>query len=155
MNNMSKNKNKVVAIASEGGHWIQLMRLKPCFDTHNTIYVSTNEGLKNTFEESRFYKVQDANRWNKLNLIKLAFQVLKVISAVKPDYVVTTGAAPGLFAVIFGRLYGAKTLWIDSIANAEEISLSGRLARLFSTMHLTQWPELAKGKTLFKGNVIS
>ncbi len=155
MNNSYKKKNKVIAIASEGGHWIQLMRLKPCFDAHDTTYVSTNEGLKKIIEGDSFYKVQDANRWNKINLIKLAFQVLKIILKIKPDYVVTTGAAPGLFALIFGRLLGAKTLWIDSIANAEEISLSGKLSRLFSTLHLTQWPKLADKKTLFKGNIIS
>jgi hypothetical protein len=47
--------------------------------------------------------------------------------------------------VILGRLLGARTIWLDSIANAERISLSGRLVRPFASVWLTQWEHLARG----------
>jgi hypothetical protein len=56
--------------------------------------------------------------------------------------VVTTGAAPGYWAIRFGKLIGARTIWIDSIANAEELSMSGRLASKVADVCLTQWPHL-------------
>jgi len=36
--------------------------------------------------------------------------------------IVSTGAAPGYFAIVLGRLFGARTIWIDSMANIENLS---------------------------------
>lgn len=100
--------------------------------------------------------VSDATRWEKMKLIKMAFEVRKIISIEKPDIIISTGAAPGLMAIIWGRLTGKKTIWIDSIANVDQISMSGRIAKPFTNLHLTQWEHLANGiSTHFKGTVIS
>jgi hypothetical protein len=40
------------------------------------------------------------------------------------------------------RVLGAKIVWVDSIANVEQLSMSGRVIRPFSSLVLTQWPEL-------------
>jgi hypothetical protein len=46
-----------------------------------------------------------------------------------------------------GKFLGAKTIWLDSIANVEHISMSGEKVRGFTDLWLTQWPHLAgKGK---------
>lgn len=71
----------------------------------------------------------------------------------KPDAVITTGAAPGLVAVFIARLMRKRTVWIDSIANAAHLSLSGRIASHFVSRTYTQWPDLATGRVLFAGNV--
>ena len=61
----------------------------------------------------------------------------------RPDAVVSTGAAPGCFAIIFGRLLGCRTVWLDSVANVEQMSMSGNMVRRYSQLWLTQWPHLA------------
>jgi hypothetical protein len=45
--------------------------------------------------------------------------------------------------IALGRLTGARTLWIDSIANSERMSSSGRLARKLAHQTISQWPEVA------------
>jgi UDP-N-acetylglucosamine:LPS N-acetylglucosamine transferase len=70
-------------------------------------------------------------------------QVFLAVARQRPDWVVTTGAAPGYFALVAGKLLGARTIWIDSVANVEELSLAGRKARRWATHWLTQWPQLA------------
>lgn len=73
----------------------------------------------------------------------------------RPDVVVTTGAAPGLVVLALARLLGARTVWVDSIANAERLSLSGRLAEGRADLVLTQWPELAReGGPRYLGGVL-
>ena len=58
---------------------------------------------------------------------------------------VSTGAAPGLMALAVAKLVaGSRTVWIDSIANSERLSLSGRLARPVADAWLVQWPHLAR-----------
>lgn len=152
---MAEKSRKILAVASGGGHWIQLMRLNSAFQGCRVIYVSTHQGYEKMTNGTGFYKVSDGNRWSKWKLLKMAKEVREIIKIEKPDVIITTGAAPGLFALLWGRLYGSKTIWIDSIANVEIISLSGRIAKTFAHFHLTQWEHLADNKTLFRGNVLS
>lgn len=146
---------RILAVASEGGHWIQLLRLQSAFKDAEIVFVSTHKAIKSTNSASRHYSIMDANRWDKLKLLKMAYQINAIVGKEKPDYIISTGAAPGLAAIFFGKLRGCRTIWIDSIANVERISLSGRLIKPFTNLHLTQWPHLAKGRTYYKGTVIS
>ena len=69
--------------------------------------------------------------------------------------IVTTGALPGVIGIALGRLIGARTLWIDSIANGEEMSQSGRRARMLATRCLSQWPEVAAAERVgYSGSVL-
>ena len=85
----------------------------------------------------------------------MGLEILKIIWKEKPSVVISTGAAPGLLAIFFGKIFGARTIWVDSIANVEKISMSGRIASFLVNLNMTQWPHLAKSsKIIFKGNVI-
>ena len=61
----------------------------------------------------------DANRWDRLALLRTACSVLRVLASERPDVVISTGAAPGFFAILFGKMFGARTIWVDSIANVD------------------------------------
>ncbi len=105
--------------------------------------------------DAPFRVIPDANRWDKVGLVKCALAVLVLIVRERPEVVISTGAAPGYFAVRFGKLVGARTIWIDSIANAEELSLSGRKAGKHVDLWLTQWPHLATPEgPIYAGNVL-
>lgn len=149
-------RTRVIAIASAGGHWIQLRRLRPAFADADVLWVTTKEGYRQEMlPGERFAVVPDANRWNKLKLAYSAARLLLLVLINRPRVVVTTGAAPGYFAIRFGKLVGAKTLWIDSIANADELSLSGELAMKSADIVLTQWEHVAvNGRPGFEGAVL-
>mgnify|MGYP000888391590 CR=1 FL=1 len=149
-----QNRFKILAVASGGGHWIQLLRTQKAFKDADVVFVSTFSNYKFKDPGFKYRSVPDANRWNKLRLIKMAFTVKNIVDEEKPDFIISTGAAPGMAAVFWGKLKGVKTIWIDSIANVERLSLSGRLIKPFADLHITQWPHLAKGKTIYKGTVI-
>ncbi|MEO5979827.1 MAG: oligosaccharide biosynthesis protein Alg14 [Chryseolinea sp.] len=145
---------KVLAIASAGGHWVQLLRLIPAFEEQSIIFVSTNKNFSESVAGHEFYCVPDGNRWNKVKLMYTGLCVALVIFKVWPTTIITTGAAPGLMGIIVGRLIGAKTIWIDSIANVERMSMSGRIALWVAHKCYTQWPHLANNKVIFNGNVL-
>ena len=139
---------RVMAIASGGGHWVQLRRMRAAWAGCEVIWVTTHPGYGRETEadggDARFYAVVDANRWEKVRLLRQLWQIFRIILRERPHVVVTTGAAPGYFALRLGRILGARTAWIDSIANAEELSLSGRKAGPHADLWLTQWPDLAR-----------
>lgn len=139
---MSKRKD-VLAISSGGGHWVQLMRLKEAWAGRDVVYATVNKDSKVDVPGMDFYVIPDANRWTKIALIRSFLVVFILIIKIRPRIIITTGAAPGFFAIFFGRFFGSKTMWIDSIANASELSMSGRFALKIANECLTQWEGLA------------
>jgi hypothetical protein len=141
---MTLKKKKILAIASAGGHWIQLMRLRPAFDGYEVIYASTNKSNRVYIGNNKFYYFKDADRQVFWNFFIMIPHIIFVLIKIRPSIIVTTGSAFGLMALIFGRLFSTKNVWIDSIANVEELSTSGKIARYFADLYLTQWEDLAK-----------
>lgn len=149
-------RKRVLAVASGGGHWVQLRRLAPAFDGCDVAFVTVQPDYRSTVPgSSRFYCVRDATRWDRWGLLVLALQLSWIVLRERPRIVVSTGAAPGFIALRLGRLVGARTIWVDSIANVESLSLSGLRIGPHADLWLTQWEHLAtpagpvfRGKTL-------
>lgn len=146
---------KILAIASAGGHWIQLLRLRPAFVDHQVTYMSTKKGFEIFIDGAPYIEVPDSNRKDKLALLKSAIKIFGTIQKLRPQVVITTGAAPGIIALFFGRMFGAKTIWVDSVANVQELSMSGRIASKIASKVYTQWPDLAQDKIIYSGNILS
>lgn len=139
---MAKPK-RLLAIASGGGHWIQLLRLRPAFAGFDVAYVSMFENYAKTVPGSRYYTVPDASRFNRIAFLPVLWRALLIMARERPHAIVTTGSAPMLAFVLLGRVTGARVLWIDSIANSEYISKSGRIAKRLAGRCITQWPNVA------------
>lgn len=134
----------VLALSSGGGHWLQLCRLAAAWQTERVVTACTAEGPPMPCPVLRYHRLRDATRWNRWGLLVLGAQVGRLMLLERPDVVVTTGAAPGLWALLWGRAMGARTVWIDSLANVQQLSGAGRLARWVATDWWTQWPHLAR-----------
>lgn len=144
---------KILCVASAGGHWVQLQRLRPAWDGCQVTYVTTQSGYEAQVAADaaargqaapRLHVVVEASRWQKLRLLRQLAQIAWIILRLRPQVVLTTGAAPGYFALLLGRRFGARTIWVDSIANADELSASGAQARRHADLWLTQWEHLAR-----------
>lgn len=147
-------KIRVVAISSRGGHWIQLLRLRDAFSEQDVTYVTTVPEYRSMVGDSDFWIVTEASRKTKFRMVLMALQVLWILVRVRPSAIVTTGAAPGFIAIWFGRRLGIRTLWVDSIANADEMSMSGKLALQHADTVLTQWEHLSSDHVQFHGAVV-
>ena len=77
----------VLAIASGGGHWQQLMRLCPAFEGQRVTFVTTDAAYAADVGGQELLIVSDANRDHPLKLIRLAYQVLVRILRTRPDVV--------------------------------------------------------------------
>lgn len=146
---------RVLAIASAGGHWQQLMLMRPAYAHSDVHYVNTLKGLAAQFDAEPVSVIPDCNRNTPFRALATLAALVGVMIRVRPHVVISTGALPGVMALALGRMIGARTIWVDSVANAEEMSSSGRLARRFATHWLSQWegPAQAAGAT-YKGSIL-
>ncbi len=145
---------RVLAIASGGGHWVQLLRMRPAWDGCAVTYATVHADSAADVAPAPLLTFGDASRADWWRLPGVAVRMLAIVLRVRPHVVVTTGAAPPLFALLFARALGARTLWVDSIANGEVLSSSGVLAAHVATQRATQWPALATGDIAYWGSVL-
>ncbi len=151
MDNLTNH--KILAIASKGGHWMELQRITDQLSKfYNMVYISTVDYTTLLPQNANFSIVTDFSRWDCWKILPTFWQMIKIIKRERPDAVITTGAAPGLVAILVARMFKIKTIWVDSIANAAELSGSGRIARKFATHIFTQWPHLADSRVEYHGN---
>jgi UDP-N-acetylglucosamine:LPS N-acetylglucosamine transferase len=134
---------KILMVASAGGHWVELNLLNSAVKKGDVIYMTTNRELAEQNKEHQFFAVPDASRWDRMRIVLLACKMLWIIIWIRPDVVISTGALPGFFAIFFGKKFGAKTIWVDSIAKSETLSMSGQKAGKYADLWLTQWEHLA------------
>lgn len=145
---------KIFAVASNGGHWKQLLRItKPIEKQFEVVYASTHPKCSTATAGCRFYLVRDFNRKDAWHSLPAFIRLLRIFRKEHPDAVLTTGAAPGLVCLLAGWIFRCKTIWVDSTANAAELSGSGRIARHFASRVYTQWPDLAVDGVVYAGTV--
>ncbi len=137
---------RIIAIASAGGHWQQLMLLRQAYQDHQVTYITTLAGLAERFDASPAQTVPDCNRNTIMRMVQCTLALAWLMLRLRPHAVITTGAMPGLIALTLGRLIGAQTIWVDSVANAERMSSSGRLARRVAHVRLSQWQSVAEAE---------
>ena len=136
-------KHKILAISSGGGHWVQMLRLRPAFEAHQVVYASVRESYEADVAGEVYRKIPDATRWDRMRLLWMITCVCWLVVRLRPTVVISTGAAPGYVAIRIAKLLGAKTIWLDSIANSEALSLSGQKISRHADLWLTQWQHLA------------
>jgi UDP-N-acetylglucosamine:LPS N-acetylglucosamine transferase len=146
VSDVTVEKRKVLAVASGGGHWVQLQRILQAFEGAEIVLANTAPPPSAPVVpgQAGYYQIRPAGRGTPGSIAAVA-QMFSILRIERPDLVVSTGAAPGLVAIALGKvLCRSRTIWIDSIANSERLSLSGRLVRPVADMRLVQWEHLAR-----------
>jgi UDP-N-acetylglucosamine:LPS N-acetylglucosamine transferase len=146
---------KVIAVASGGGHWKQLMLIKSAFRDSKVTYITTIDGLPQESNLRDYKLVVDSNKNEKWKILISFFQLLYIFIRIRPNVVLSTGAAPGILSIFLGKMFFAKTIWVDSIANGEELSMGGSLSKKIANTVLTQWDSLVDDTSvMYKGSVL-
>lgn len=146
--NMGKRKLKVCVGASSGGHMTELLGLLATADSwpvQPSIYVTTRPIWSDQLEKlGKSYVIGECDRYKPLQSILVLFRALSLVIRERPDVVITTGSFPIALVCIWAKLFRAKVIWIDSVAQLEDLSMSGKLMRHFADLCFTQWPEVAE-----------
>lgn len=120
------------------------MLLRQAWKGLDVHYATTLSGLAERSGVRNVHLVPDCNRSSRLAILRTAVATLLLLLRLRPDVIVTTGALPALLAIAIGKRLGAATIWVDSVANAEEMSLAGQRAEKHADLWMSQWPDVAE-----------
>lgn len=143
---MNINNNiKVCFAASSGGHFEQLMMLRPLMDQYESFIMTEKTEYKvETYGFNTYYLTQ-VNRKEKIYLFKLLIISVKSLSIFikeKPDFIVCTGVLAMMPMCLLAKLFGKKLIFIESFAKISSPTLSGKLLYKYADQFYVQWESM-------------
>ena len=138
---------KLCFVSSSGGHWEELMCLKPLAEEHDSCFVTEEGGQSQDSNLPGIYTYPQINRKEKgflSKFFKLFSFASKTLRKENPDVVITTGALVAFPFCLLAKLRGKKVVYIESFARVENKSLTGRLVYPFADLFLVQWESMLK-----------
>ena len=149
---------KIVFAASSGGHFEQLMMLKPLMEKHDSILVTEKTDYSMGKTDVKTYYMKQINRKELLFIPKFignSFRALRIIMKERPKVMITTGVLAIVPLALLMKLFGGKLIYIESFAKVTSKTLSGKLLYKFADQFYVQWEEMLKlyPKAIFKGGI--
>jgi UDP-N-acetylglucosamine:LPS N-acetylglucosamine transferase len=80
----------------------------------------------------------------------------RVVRRTRPAVIVSTGAALALPFFLCGKLFGARLVYVESLARVDSLSLSGRLVYPLADRFFVQWPAATatRERAVFRGSIL-
>jgi hypothetical protein len=133
---------KVLLVCSSGGHLAQLMALESWWSSLRRTWVTFDkvDAISILKGEDVVWAYHPTTR-NIPNLIRNLFLAVRTIRRLRPDIIISSGAAVSFPFFLVGKLFRIPTCFIEVYDYIEHRTLSGRLCRPISDLFLVQWEE--------------
>jgi len=147
----SSSSNRILLYACVGGHLDQLCGIAEKLQDYNLTFVVNDNYAVRKVMENRTLRISFAER--DIRQFINIFQALQILWKVRPSIIISTGSSPAVWFFYFGKfLFGAKLIFVESIARVDSFSLTGRLVLPIADYFFVQWEGFArKTDTLYYG----
>ena len=136
---------KIALVGSSGGHLTHLYLLKKFWENEDRFWVTFDKtDAKSILKEERFYPCYYPTNRNVKNTIKNTILAFKILRKEKPDLIISSGAAVAVPFFWLGKLFGAKTVYIEILDRIDKPTLTGKLVYPVTDKFIVQWEELKK-----------
>ncbi len=138
-------KIKVCFAASSGGHYEQLMMLRPLMDTYDSFVITEKTSYDSECKGEKTYYLKQVNRREKkfpLIFIINTFKSLKIYFDEKPDIIVCTGVLAMIPMCMIMKLFGKKLIYIESFAKVTSATETGKLMYRVADQFFVQWESM-------------
>ena len=136
---------KIALVGSSGGHLTHLYLLKKFWENEDRFWVTFDKtDAKSILKEERFYPCYYPTNRNVKNTIKNTILAFKILRKEKPDLIISSGAAVAVPFFWIGKLFGAKTVYIEIFDRIDKPTLTGKLVYPVTDKFIVQWEELKK-----------
>ncbi len=156
---MSKEKKiKLCFAASSGGHYEQLLMLKPLMEKYDSIIITEKTSYHTAIQGKKMYYMKQVNRkeisflWSMLINV---FRSLKIYIKEKPDVVICTGVLAVIPICLMCKLFRKKLIYIESFAKITSPTETGKLLYKFADQFYVQWESMLEfyPKAIYLGGI--
>ncbi|WP_302192588.1 PssD/Cps14F family polysaccharide biosynthesis glycosyltransferase [uncultured Streptococcus sp.] len=136
---------KICLVGSSGGHLAHLNMLKPFWKDEERFWVTFDkEDARSVLSDEKFYPCYFPTNRNIKNLIKNTFLAVEILRKEKPDVIISSGAAVAVPFFYLGKLFGAKTVYIEVFDRIDKPTVTGKLVYPVTDKFIVQWEEMKK-----------
>lgn len=132
----------VLLVTSGGGHLTQLLRLRPWWEVRDRTWITFDtQEIRSRLAGERIVPAFHPTTRNLPNLVRNTVLAAGTLPRLRPDLVLSTGAAVAVpfFAVAWAL--GLPTVYVEVFDRVDSASLTGRLCYPMSSEFLVQWPQ--------------
>ena len=153
---------KVLFISSTGGHLTELLQLKKMFNKYDyhiiTEKTKVNKELKKEYGKRINYVIYGTKDHKFSYVFKLlinCFIELFLFIKIRPQYIISTGAHIAGPMCLIGKIFGSKIIFIETFANRNSKTITGKYVYKFADLFLVQWKSMLKlyPKAIYKGMI--
>lgn len=149
---------KICFISSSGGHFEQLMMLKPLMKKYKSFIVTEKTNYSVSDSECNIYYLKQLNRKENtfiFNMFVNTIKTIRILITEKPDCIISTGALATIPMCLFGKIFGKKIIFIESFAKVNSQTLTGKLVYRWADQFYVQWEEMKKfyPNAIYKGGI--
>ncbi len=138
---------KVIFAASSGGHLTELLKVQELFKEYDYLLVTEMTDVTRDLKDK--YNIKYVDYGPNKNKIKYWWTIFKnlakaigIVAKFRPDTVVSTGAQVGGFFCYIGKFFGAKVIYIETMAKIKELSGTGHNVYKIADKFYVQWKSL-------------
>lgn len=136
-------KRKICLVCSSGGHLTHLYMLKPFWSQQERFWVTFDKvDAKSLLKEETMYPCYYPTNRNIKNLIRNTFLAWKILRKEKPELIISSGAAIAVPFFYLGKLFGARTVYIEIFDRIDKPTLTGKLVYPVTDRFIVQWEEM-------------
>lgn len=136
---------KICLVGSSGGHLAHLNMLKPFWSREDRFWVTFDkEDARSILKDEKMYPCYFPTNRNLKNLIKNTFLAIRILRKERADVIISSGAAVAVPFFYLGKLFGAKTVYIEVFDRIDKPTVTGKLVYPVTDKFIVQWEEMKK-----------
>ena len=143
--NTKNQKMKVCLVGSSGGHLAHLYMLKPFWKNTDRIWVTFDKvDAKAILKDERMIPCYFPTNRSLKALIINSIIAWRTLRKEKPDLIISSGAAVAVPFFYLGKLFGAKTIYIEVFDRIDKPTVTGKLVYPVTDRFIVEWEEMKK-----------
>ena len=140
-------RKKICFAASSGGHFEQILMLKPLMEKYDSFLITEKTIYKNDVNGEKIYYLHQVNRKEILFPVEMlgnSFRSVFIFLKERPDVIITTGVLAMIPICLLAKLFRKKLIYIESFAKVTTATSTGKLMYKFADQFYVQWPQMKK-----------
>lgn len=153
-----KKKIKICFAASSGGHYEQLLMLKPLMEKYDSFVITEKTNYSAETKGEKIYYLNQVNRKEKkfiCTMIQNVWKSIGIYRKEKPDVIICTGVLAMIPICMISKMMGKELIYIESFAKVTSPTETGKLLYKFADRFYVQWESMLKfyPKAVYLGGI--